>query len=81
MIVKYNSSVHTQAGWRSVKFTAKVKKISEKRCEVIEVTHIDDQPVATHMSRTGSKRQKYNGQYFAQAQTGKKKNLSGCEIL
>ena len=81
MTVKYNGSVSTQAGWRSVKFTAEVKKISEKRCEVVAVTHIDDEPVSAHMSRTGSKRQQYNGQYFAQAEAGKKKNLSGCEIL
>ena len=81
MTIKYNGSVNTQAGWRSVKFTAKVKKISEKRCEIIEVIHIDDEPISTNMSRTGSKRQKYNGEYFSQAQTGKKKNLSGCEIL
>ena len=72
----YNSSVQTAAGWRSVEILADVEKISDKRVKIVEITHIDDEPVGVNMSRTGANRQKYNGQYFANQEVGKIKNIS-----
>lgn len=74
--VEYKASVHTPAGWRSVYMKAVADKISDKRVKIVEVTHIDDELVSAYMSRTGANRQKYNGQYFANQEVGKVKNIS-----
>ena len=74
--VEYKASVHTPAGWRSVYMKAVAEKISDKRVKIVEVTHIDDELVGVNMSRTGANRQKYNGQYFANQEIGKIKNIS-----
>lgn len=74
--VEYKASVHTPAGWRSVYMKGTAKKLSEKRVEIVEITHIDDEPVQYNMSRTGANRQKFNGEYFASQEAGKKKNIS-----
>ena len=74
--VEYKGSVHTPAGHRSVYFKGTAKKISDKRVEVVSVTHIDDEPVQYNMSRTGANRQKFNGVYFANQEVGKTKNIS-----
>lgn len=74
--IEYKASVHTPAGWRSVYMKGTAKKLSEKRVEVIEITHIDDEEVKYNMSRTGAKRQQFNGEYFANQEAGKKKNIS-----
>ena len=74
--IEYKASVHTPAGWRSVYMKGTAKKLSEKRVEVIEITHIDDEPVQYNMSRTGANRQKFNGSYFASQEAGKTKNIS-----
>ena len=76
MNVEYKGSVQTPAGWRAVYFKGTAEKISEKRVRIIEISEIDDEPVKGHMSRTGAKRQQYNGQYFATAEKGKVKNIS-----
>lgn len=81
MNIKYNGSVLTQAGFRSVEFTAKAEKISEKRCKIIEILEIDGDSVTNNMSRTGSKRQSFYGTWAADRQIGKIKNLSACEVL
>lgn len=74
--VTYNASVKTPAGWRSVVMTGTANRISPKRVEVLEITHIDGESVSRNMSRTGANRQKFNGAYFASAEVGKKKNIS-----
>lgn len=74
--VEYKASVHIPTGWRSVYMKAVADKISEKRVKIVEVTHIDDELVSANMSRTGANRQKYNGQYFANQEVGKVKNIS-----
>ena len=74
--VEYKASVSTAAGWRSVYMKGTAKKLSEKRVEIVEITHIDDEAVKYDMSRTGANRQKFNGLYFAGQESGKKKNVS-----
>ena len=80
--VEYKASVNTPAGWRSVHMKGTAKKLSEKRVEIVEITHIDDEPVQYNMSRTGAKRQQFNGNYFANQESGKTKNIGSllsCE--
>ena len=74
--IEYKGSVHTVAGWRSVYYKGEAEKISEKRVKIIKITYIDDEPVNYNMSRTGAKRQQYNGNYFAENEVGKIKNIS-----
>jgi hypothetical protein len=76
MKIEYKASVHTPAGHREVYVIANAKKISDKRCEVIEVLAIDLEVPAKNMSRTGANRQKFDGLYFASSEAGKKKNIS-----
>ena len=79
MIISYDSAVKTGAGWRSVKITAEVSPISEKRVVVQKVIDIDGN-VGGYASRTGAKRQEYSVDYFAKQQLGLTKNLSSCEV-
>ncbi len=79
--VKYNGTVLTPAGFRSVEMTARVEKISEKRVKVVEVIEIDGKPVAANMSRTGAKRQAFYGTGAAAREEGKIKNLSSCTVI
>ncbi len=81
MKVEYKTSVHTPAGHRSVYIIALADKISEKRCVIEQVLTIDDEEPHYNMSRTGANRQKYNGLYTAELETGKKKNISTLTIL
>ena len=81
MTIWYNSSVHTQAGYRSVKITASAEKISAKRCKVLEVIAIDGQQVTANMSRTGAKRQQFYGTGVARREANRIKNLSACTVL
>jgi len=79
--IKYNGTVLTPAGFRSVTMTAKAEQISPKRAVVIEVTEIDGEKVKANMSRTGANRQKFYGIGAATREEGKTKNLSACEII
>jgi hypothetical protein len=81
LIIEYNASVSTPAGWRSVSMTATALQISPKRVEVIEVTKIDGEIVSKNMSRGGAKRQQYDGQYFSGQEAGKKKNISSLTVI
>ena len=74
--VEYRGSVNTRAGWRSVYFKAVAEKISEKRVKIVQVLELDDTPPSANMPRTVANRQKYNGQYFANQEVGKVKNIS-----
>ena len=76
MIIEYKTSVCVDAGFRSTYIKAKAKKISEKRCEVLEVLMINDEPTKYNMSLTGSKRQSFNGEYVAKNEIGKTKIIS-----
>jgi hypothetical protein len=78
--IEYSGSVNTPAGWRSVSYKGMAERISEKRCRVIEITEIDGESVKYNMSRTGAKRQQYNGVYFADAEKGKIKNISSLHV-
>jgi len=78
--IKYNGSVLTKAGFRSVMFTAKALMISDKRAKIIEVIDINGDGVG-YASRTGASRQKYNGSAAAEMQKGKIKNLSSCQVV
>ena len=81
MKVDYNGTVLTPAGFRSVKMTAEVEQISEKRVKVIEVVEINGEQVQANMSRTGANRQKFYGIGVAAREDGKIKNLSACTII
>jgi hypothetical protein len=74
--VEYRGRVNTRAGWRSVYFKAVAEKISEKRVKIVQVLELDDTPPRSNTPCTGTNRQKYNGQYFANQQVGKIKNIS-----
>lgn len=76
LTIEYKSAVNTPAGHRSVYIIAEAKKLSEKRCEVINVISIDGEAPSKVMSRTGAKRQQYDGNYYADKEVGKKKNIS-----
>ena len=81
MKIEYKSSVYTQAGHRSVYIVATAKRISEKQCEVVEVLTIDDEAPSKYMSRTGSRRQQYDGVYTANNEIGKIKRISSLFIV
>ena len=76
LVIKYNSSVLTAAGWRSVTILATAKEASAKRVTVDTVELIDGLSPSQTMSRTGSKRQQFDGLYFAGNESGKIKNIS-----
>lgn len=79
--VKYNSSVLTAAGWRSVTIIAGANYLSAKRVEITCVDSIDGLSPSKNMTRTGSKRQAYDGLYFAGNKAGKIKNVSSLELV
>ena len=80
--IRYAASVFTQAGWRSVIITANaVPNKTGKMARVTEVTAIDGQTPTTGMSRTGAKRQAYNGKSIAAREVGANKRISACEII
>jgi hypothetical protein len=81
MRISYNSSVFTQAGWRSVEIIANAEKLSEKRCKIVDVIDINGDGNTGYASRTGAKRQEYNVGRAAECEIGKIKNLSSCTIL
>jgi hypothetical protein len=80
MIVKYQTSVFTPAGWRGVTITAEVAPTG-KMATVIKVLAIDGEQIKPTMSRTGAKRQQYHGTAIASREEGKRKRLSACEVL
>jgi len=78
--IKYSASVHTAAGWRSVTITALAEKISAGMAKVTSVTLIDGETPGYGMSRTGAKRQEYNGNGVALREVGTRKRLSACVV-
>ena len=81
MIIEYTLSVCTPAGWRGCTATAVAHKISAKMLEVDAVTEIDGDIPSYNSSRTGAKRQRYNGVYFAGREVGKRKRLSAVTLI
>ena len=79
--VKYNSSVLTAAGWRSITIMAQANYLSAKRVEITCVDSIDGLTPSNNMSRTGSKRQTYDGLYYSNCESGKVKNISSLELI
>ena len=79
--VKYKSSVLTAAGWRSITIIAGANYLSAKRVEITCVDSIDGLTPEKNMTRTGSKRQSYDGLYFAGNEAGKVKNISSLEFV
>jgi|32_taG_2_1085360.scaffolds.fasta_scaffold13787_6 hypothetical protein len=79
--IAYNSSVFTQAGWRSVEIRAIAKKTSEKMAEVEKVLEIDGEAPVGYTSRTGAKRQTYNAAGIANREIGKKKRINSCALV
>jgi hypothetical protein len=81
MIIKYNTSVYTPAGWRSEVVTARVEPISDKRAKVIDVIDIGGNGASGYGSRTGAKRQQYHVGGVAKREVGAIKILSKTEVL
>ena len=79
--VKYKSSVLTLAGWRSTTIVAHANYLSAKRVEIINVELIDGLTPQKNMTRTGSKRQTYDGIYYSNCEAGKVKNISSLEFV
>lgn len=79
--LEYSASVYTAAGWRSVTITAQAEKVSPAMARVTEVKLIDGEAPAYGMSRTGARRQQYNGHGIAQREVGLKKRISACAVV
>jgi len=81
IVIKYNTSVFTPAGWRGEVVTAHAEKISEKRARVVSVIDIGENGNSGYGSRTGAKRQAYNVGGVAMREIGAVKILSKCEAV
>jgi hypothetical protein len=79
--IKYTASVFTGAGWRSVTIAAEADKTSAGMATVTRVTGIDGAVPRAGMSRTGARRQQYNGQAIAAREVGARKRLSACAVV
>jgi len=78
--IRYTTSVFTAAGWRSVTVAADADQISAGMATVTRITAIDGEAPSYGMSRTGARRQQYNGQAIAKREIGARKRLSACAI-
>ena len=81
MKIEYTASVFTAAGWRSVAITADAERVSDGMARVVAVTAIDGEDPRPGMSRTGARRQQFNGASIAAREVGARKRLSACNIL
>jgi hypothetical protein len=81
MRIKYYMGVHVPAGWRQVSVLADAEQISAGMAKVINVVQIDGETPGYGQSRTGAKRQEFNGHYWAREEVGKRKRLSACEVI
>ena len=73
MIIRYDTSVLTSAGWRNEVITARAESISGKRCKVVEVLDVGGNGAEGYASRTGAKRQTYSVYNVARREVGKVK--------
>jgi len=81
MKIQYQSSVKVPAGWRSVNVVATCTRVSPGMAIVESVDLIDGEKPSYGQTRTGAKRQEFNGRFWASCEVGKKKRLSACTIL
>ena len=81
MIIEYTASVFTPAGWRGVTIAAAAERISAGMARVIAVRAIDGEDPRPGMSRTGARRQQFNGVGVAAREVGALKRLSACNIM
>ncbi len=80
MLIRYTASVFTPAGWRGVQVQARAERLSAGTARVVEVLAIDGQTPHYGQSRTGARRQTYNGASVALRELGARKRLSSCTI-
>ena len=78
--ITYSAAVQVPAGWRQISITARAAKVSEKMATVQEVIAIDGEAPCYGMSRTGAKRQEFDGRYIARREVGARKRISSCEV-
>ena len=81
MIIKYNTSVFTPAGWRNEVVTARVEPISAARAKVVEVLDIGGNGTTGYGSRTGAKRQQYHVGGVAKRELGEVKLISRAVVV
>ena len=81
MKIEYTASVFTPAGWRGVTIAADAERVSAGMARVTAVTSIDGEDPRPGMSRTGARRQQYNGAGVAAREVGARKRLSACSVL
>jgi hypothetical protein len=81
IIIEYTASVFTPAGWRSVTITAQAAQTSKAMATVTKVVAIDGEDPTHDMSRTGARRQAFNGKAIALREEGARKRLSACETV
>lgn len=80
LAIQYTASVFTAAGWRNVTITAEADQTSAGMATVTRVTAIDGEAPTCGMSRTGARRQAFNGNAIAKREIGARKRLSACAI-
>ena len=78
MILKYSVGVNVPAGWRQVSIVAECEPISPQMARVLNVRSIDGEAPNTTQSRTGARRQEFNGLWWAKREIGKTKRISAC---
>lgn len=82
MKIAYTSSVQIAAGgWRSVRIVATADRLSPGMARVLAVETIDGDEPTRGMSRTGARRQEYDGRWVARREVGARKRLSACEVI
>ena len=80
LIIQYSAAVLVAAGWRQVTIEARAVRVSPGMAQVSEVLTIDGETPAYGMTRTGAKRQEYDGRRVARGEVGKRKRLSACTV-
>ena len=74
MKIEYKTSIKTRAGWRSIDVQAIIEKL-QKNGKVTTILLVDGEKPAYMQSRTGAKRQQFNGLFVARLEVGKKAAL------
>lgn len=80
MKIQYSIGVKVEAGWRQVSIEADAESISPKMARVTRVITIDGESPRYGQSRTGAKRQAFNGLFWAKGEIGKTKRISACKV-
>jgi hypothetical protein len=80
MLITYNASVHTAAGWRHVTIRAEAERLSAGMAKVTKVIDIDGESPTGTRSRTGARRQQYYAGGVAMREVGARKRISACVV-